>query len=799
MRDTTGAMLQGLRVLDFTQGIAGPACTRILAGLGADVVKVESPHGDPCRLVDPLGLPAREPSELFAYLNGGKAGLTLDLLDPRDDHAVDSLMRGADVIVESFAEDVATRLNVTPARARQAGSSAVFCSLRNFGNESAYRDFAVDHLLLLALSGYLHQIGLEGRPPLALGQDIGLHACGVMAAAEILAAVHAVGEEGGPVTLELPLVHMLNWLQPGTLAHLAIRGDHAWPRRTNSGAGVVRVKDGWVGANTLTRDQWERLMAVAGRPDFVDREDWRADVAKFLADTPEWAAPVVEWAAGLTVSDIIELTQSLRIPFAKVVEVPDLLEIEQYRARDAFAVQTIEGRPVSVPGAPFLSTEQAWVQPGDVLPELSVKEAPVNWSPRLRPRASSAPALPLAGLRVLELGAWWSAAACTSMLGGLGADVIKIEPPRMDAWRLTAVPANPDRVWERGPIFDTFNLNKRGLVLDIASAKGKELFLRLVETADVVVENFSPRVMPNLGLDYQQLKARRPGIVLASISGYGATGPMRDFVAFGAVFEQSSGVAGVMGYREDDVPRGINAYSDAMVGMWTSTAILAALEHRRRTGRGQWLDVSAVQCLSTFLGGQLAAWQLRGVAPRRLGNRVPGAAPHEVFPCRGADSWVAIAVLDDSQWQSLVAAMGSPEWAADVSFQTLAGRKAREDDIEAGVGRWTASRPHREVMALLQAVRVPCGIVLAPDEQEADPGFAGAGHFVRLDRPVVGVVPYPRVPGLWNGRQLDPTHPAPLFNQHGREILMGELGVSDDELAALYADGVTCDLPVGYA
>lgn len=405
---------------------------------------------------------------------------------------------------------------------------------------------------------------------------------------------------------------------------------------------------------------------------------------------------------------------------------------------------------------------------------------------------------PLAGLRVLELGGWWSVAAAGETLAALGAEVIKVEPPQMDGWRLTAVDPSQDRPWERGPLFNTFNLNKLGMALDLSHARGVEVFLRLVERSDVLLENFSPRVMPNLGLGYPVLAEVNPSLIMVSISAYGATGPWRDFVAHGLGFEQASGLASVTGYRDDDLPRCIQACSDPVVGLWAALAVVGALEFRRRTGRGQHIDLSAVEGLTTFLGAAIAGWQLHGTRPPRLGDRSLGAAPHNVYPCAGDDAWVAIAVLSDEDWLGLRRALGDPVWARDEALLTLEGRRAQEDRIDEHLRRWTSERDPYRVMDILQGHGIACGVVLGPDRQTEDPNLRATEHFAVLDREVIGSVPYPRLPVWYNGRPPEHRTPAPLFGQHNQEVLRDLLGLDTNAVEQLQREGVIASIPRGY-
>lgn len=792
------SLLAGTRVLDLSQGIAGPSSTRILAAFGADVLKVERPAGDPLRHYDPLGVRSEGSSELFEYLNGGKRGLTLDLATAAGQSHLDRLLAATDIVVESYLPSVAARLDLTPARVARANPAAVLLSIRNFAPEGPSAEHRANHLVVMAASGYVHQHGIAGREPMLAGMDLGLHFAGVMAAVYALAALRARHETGAGAALDLPLTHALNWMQPAPLAHVAIRGQHMWPRNSNSPPGILRCADGWIGANVLTGQHWQDLMCLVGRPDLALRDDWLANPALRLEAAQEWVPPVAEWVRQRTAEECFAGAQAMRIPFGRVAEVSTMLGDEQHRARDFFVPQDIAGQTVEVPGAPFHASETAWVTPTPA-PAPGASGDP-DWSPRpaVGPTGRSL-SRPLDGIRVLELGAWWSACAGATALAALGADVIKLESPQMDGWRLTVAPPGSERIWERSPMFVGWNFGKRGIVLDLATPRGKELFLDLVEQSDVVLANFSPRVMPNLGLGFQDLARRNPRLVMASISGYGATGPQRDSVAHGVGFEQASGVASVTGYRDEGQPRCLNAYTDAVVGQWAAAAILGALEYRRRTGRGQWLDISACQCLATFFGGALAAYQLRGVAPERLGNRHAGMVPHNIYPALGGDAWVAVSACSDAEWQALATAMGNPPWAADPELATLIGRKRREDEIDAHIAAWTSTRCHYDIERLLQAAGIHAAAVLSPSDQPTDPNLSASHHFQVLDRDPVGPIPYPRLPARFDGRPLDILRPAPRFGEHTREILRSLAHLTDAEIDGLYAAGVTTSTPAGYA
>lgn len=797
-------LLDGIRVLDLSSGVAGPWCTHLLAAMGADVLKVEPPGGDATRRRTAAGRPVRGESELFACLNASKASLVLDLTTEAGRRRIEALVPLAHVVVDSFGHAEAARLSLTAERFRALSPPVVHTALRNFPAESPERDAPAANLTLAAASGFLHQLGEEEREPLCPANDFASYVAGLAAAVYTCAALRS-SASGRGVAVELPISHLLNWIQPAALAQLALLGHHPWPRRSNGLPGILACSDGYAGVNVLTFQQWESLLTVSGIPEIAARPELQNRMERNV-QRDLWMPAVVAWVGGQSKGEVLATGQAHRMNFAPVIEVSDMLAMAQHRARGFFQPLTMPGgERIEVPGSAHISTATGWREPGRV-PAAGAggEDTAARWSnepaPGRPPEPGPAPRpqAPLAGIRVLELGAWWSIATAATVLGGLGAEVIKIEPPAMDGWRLTAVAAGAAIPWERGPMFTNFNLNKKGLVLDLAQARGKDLFLQLVDRADVVVENFSPRVMPNLGLDYAALAARNSRVIMVSVSGYGASGPWRDFVAHGLSFEQASGFASLTGYRDDGLPRGINAYSDPIIGHWAAMAVCSAIEHRRRTGRGQWFDVSAFEVLSTFLSAPLAAYQLRGELPQRTGNRHPAMAPHGVYPCAGEDSWVAIAVQDDAGWASLRRALGDPAWAGGPALATLAGRKAAEDVIDAALAEWTAGQRHTGVAARLLAAGVAASAVWAPGEQLDAPGLGGSGMFAFVDRPVSGNVAYPRLPVRLDGEVPAHVSHAPLFGEHNRELLSGLLGLSAPEIDALYAAGVTCDRPRGY-
>ncbi len=403
---------------------------------------------------------------------------------------------------------------------------------------------------------------------------------------------------------------------------------------------------------------------------------------------------------------------------------------------------------------------------------------------------------PLAGVRVLDLTAWQAGPVCAMLLGDHGADVIKIEAPqRLDGWR-GAAGLMVDKAYERNPLWNAVNRSKRGISLDLASDEGRRLFLRLVEEADVVVENFTPRVLGNLGIGDDVLRATNPRIIVASLSGFGQTGPWRDYVAFAFPTEEVSGLAALTGVPDGPPVLQGQSVTDAMVGTMGTLAIVAALERRAVTGEGDVIDLSQIEVLTTYLGAELVQAQLTGNDPKRRGNVRPGLCPHDLYPCRPAGLWVAIAVRDDDEWRRLCAAIERDDLANDPELATVAGREANRGRVDEAVATWTTLRDGTAIEAQLQEAGVPAAVAARASELSADEQLWSRGFFRILERPEVGAHPFP---GPIVGLHATPAaieRPAPSYGQHTEEVLRDLLGLDADEIAALHAAGVTSTEPL---
>lgn len=416
--------------------------------------------------------------------------------------------------------------------------------------------------------------------------------------------------------------------------------------------------------------------------------------------------------------------------------------------------------------------------------------------------------LPLEGVRVVDLTMAWAGPMAIRFLGDMGAEVIKIEgASHMDRWRggtyaQRGLERYPDRQpgdqpWNRSSFFNTQNRNKLSLALDLKSDRGKDLFRRLVGISDLVAENFSAGAMQRLGLDYPELRRIKPDIIMLSMPALGRTGPERDFIAHGPTIEELAGTTFLQGYADGPpLPSGGLAWGDPVAGMAGAAAALIALVARQETGLGQHIDLSHLEVGVQFNFQAVLEYAMHGRLTRRMGNADSCMTPHGVYPCRGEDRWIAIAISSDDEWCRLRRAMGDPVWAQDDRFASHASRKAHAGEIDRCLREWTSRFEHRELTDHLQQAGLAAGAVLDARELSEDEHLKARRFFEILDHPVAGVHQYPGMPWQFAGTPLHIRRPAPLFGEHNEHILTTLLGMTPDEVHALEEQGVIAREPI---
>jgi len=406
----------------------------------------------------------------------------------------------------------------------------------------------------------------------------------------------------------------------------------------------------------------------------------------------------------------------------------------------------------------------------------------------------------LEGVRVLDLTRAYAGPIGTRVLADMGAELIKIEAvQRMDMpTRMISHAENMpgDEAWNRGGYFHRLNVNKKGITLDLNHPKGVEIFKELVKISDVVTENYSPRAMRNFGLDYEELKKIKPDIIMASMCGYGQTGPESNYAAYAHNMEAVA-IASLTGFPEGGPGGSGTGYGDWCLGMAGATAILLALYYRQRTGKGQYVDVAGREAVLCHVGEAIMNYTMNGKVTPRMGNRHPSMAPHGIYRCKGDDMWVAIAAGSDEEWRSLARAMGDPPWTKDEKFSTALGRLEHQDELDELIGEWTKERDHYDVMHLLQKAGVTAGAALNPKEVLLNPQLKARDFFVVVDQPLVGKRPQPRqLAAKFSKASGGPLGPAPRLGEHNNYVLGDILHMSEEEIAKLEEEQIIGTAPL---
>jgi crotonobetainyl-CoA:carnitine CoA-transferase CaiB-like acyl-CoA transferase len=750
-------LIDDLRVLDFTTDIAGPYCTKLLADAGADVVKVEPPEGDPLRRWRSGGL--------FEYLNASKRSVTA---------ASEELVAAADVVVTADPDD---------ARRWHADFPGLVCvSITAFGADGPWVGRPATEFTLQAACGSMGSRGLPELPPLAAGGGLGEWLTGTYAA---LATVAAVGIAPRPSGGRFVDVAMLDCMAVSLVTYPSVFASFSdWPQLRGTGRvievpSVEPTQDGFVVFTTNSAQQFEDFVAMIGRPDWV-ADDRMARVVRRFARRDEFLAAVHDWTCRRTSEAALEEASLYRIPAGPVLHGGTVAGFEQFVARGVYR-RSPSGR-FRQPRPPY---RIGGVQTREPTPVSSAGEhnGRIEWS--RRDRGAAATGLPLAGVRILDCTAWWAGPSATHVLASLGADVVKVESiKRPDLMRMSSArPPTEDGWWEWGAIFHAVNSSKRGVTLDLSRPEGVDLFERLVGTADVVVENYTPRVMDQFGLGWDRLRSLNSRLVMVRMPAFGLDGPWRDRTGFAQTMECISGMAWVTGWPDGPpvLPRGA---CDPLAGMHAVIATLLALLARASDGEGRLVETTMVEAALSVTAEQIIEWDSTGTLLGREGMKGAGA-PQGVYRCAGEDEWVAISVVTDDQWRNLcrvTGIVGNPAWAGHV------GRRSDADRIDERIGWWCAARSNEEVTDTLVGAGVPGAVVVAARDIARNPQLRHRRLFEVEDHPVTGRHEMPTMPFRFSDVDAWMSRPSPTLGQHNAEIL-SEVA-SDDELLHLRSEGI---------
>jgi crotonobetainyl-CoA:carnitine CoA-transferase CaiB-like acyl-CoA transferase len=787
--------LSGYTVVDLSTGIAGAYCTKLLADGGADVVKVEAPEGDSLRSWSASGAELTGDGPLFTFLAGGKHSVVADPDAAADASMVERLLAGADAVVWSRGSRVAELPTFAPRAIHDRHPHLVVTAITPFGLDGPWHDRPATEFTLQAWSGGAIGIGRgsQDRAPVHVGGQAGDWVAGAYASALALAFRARALRDGRGELIDLSMLEaQILCLTYYPVTYFEMLGKPWRTERKPTVPGVAEAADGLVALGCGTAQQWFDLCAMSGHDEWIDEESELTITQQANLHAEE----LYEWLRGQNVDDVRDLASAFRIPNSPVGNGANVTEMDHYVERGAFVANphgyTQPAQPYRLSSVPLHEPRRA-----PALGEHTEVHRAAAPEAREHVAATATNPLPLSGVRVLDMTTFWAGPSCTHAMAMLGAEVIHLESTRRpDGTRLIAgIPASVPQWWERSPIFSALNTNKLGITLDFQTERGLALLRRVIPTCDVIVENFTPRVIDQLGLDFDTVRALRDDIIMVRMPGFGLDGPWRDNPAFAYIIEDATGLSWLTGYPDRN-PYEPYSIGDPNAGIHALNAVLLALEHRRRTGEGVLVEASMADAALNVAAEQVIEYTANGVLLQRAGNRGPAAAPQNIYQVSGIDefgrddNWVAIAVASDAQWRALRDALGRPDWAMAADLEDALGRRARHDEIDDQLGAWCRTRTGDEVVETLWAAGVCVAKVLQPHRQTEIEQLAHRGFFEQLGHPVNPAASHSTLPARFAGGPATfHRQPAPLLGEHTAEVLRG-LGLDDDDIASLFDDGV---------
>jgi crotonobetainyl-CoA:carnitine CoA-transferase CaiB-like acyl-CoA transferase len=611
--------------------------------------------------------------------------------------------------------------------------------------------------------------------------------------------------------------------------------EHAFLAQSVETPSIEPTADGYVGFCTNSRQQFSDFLLLIERPDLREDEQL-AQFAGRLMRFDEWNEIMHTFLQKKTTAEIVEHASLLRIPVAPICNGETVQTHQQLAQRGVFGPDA-DGRFVR-PRRPYRidDVDPPAPRPAPRLGEHTQSAAfSARSDDRLGDRIATGPAstdgsapndsLPLAGLRVLDLTAWWAGPAATQILANFGSEVIRVESAkRPDGMRMVGgmMAGHYDEWWEASTHFLQVNANKLDITLDLTKPRGRELIEELVVNCDAIVENFTPRVLGNFGLGWERVKELNPKALMLRMPAFGLSGPWRDNTGFAQTMEQLSGLAWVTGHPGDQprIPRGP---CDPLAGMHAAFAFLVALAERSATGVGHHVESTMVESALNVAAEQVIEWSAYGNLMQRDGNRSSLAAPQGLYPCAdgqpGAEKWLALSIVTEPQWRALCRLLDDPDageseargtggrdrptdappkLALDSSLATRAGRREAHDAIDERIREWTRRRECADAVDELRTAGIPASEVANPCRLlQTNPQFRARDYFETPEHAVVGAMPLPSLPFRYASVDRWIRTPAPMLGQHNEGVLCGILGLSREELRDLAAEGVIGTRPEG--
>lgn len=766
--------LAGLRVLEYTGGILAAYCGRLFADMGATVTCLERPGGAPLRFAAPL---AGRQSLLFEHLTAAKIRGAVDPLVPAGRADLEHLLSMADVFIEDTSPDGPFEGDLHPEAIRTRHPHLVVISLSQFGRTGPYAGWRGNELTSQAIGGLAYVTGKPDQPPLKLAGNPLQFAAAIAGTLGGVAALFDRRRTREGRWVDVSVMEFATGNQElGTLyTWMGLVRKRAFPTMAPAYEySLYPCRDGWVDLGTTLGDYLPTLAKLIDRPELVDDPRFRDSFGIFMNHEP-LAEMIRANFAGRDRDEIFHSAMRARYFCGPVLSPSEVLANEQLVARE------------------FWDRSGGQLRPGTALRFAKGPKGP-SW---LLPARGNRP---LTGIRVIDFTLAYAGPVATRYLAELGADVIHLSSVQYPGRYVESSfwPDNEpgERPWDREGYTTDRYMGKREVTLNLNDERGREVFWKLLATADVFVDNHSPRALRNMRLTFDEVSARVPGIIMVSLSAFGQEGPWADYSATGDVLEAAGGMCDATGYEGGDPERCGMVYLDTVAGTFAALGAVAGLEHRASTGGGCYVDYSMLEGAVATLPEPVLAASAGAAYPGRIGNRHPTEAPHNLYPASGDDEWVAIAARNDAEWTALATALGHPEWLTDARFASAEQRQANAGTLDSFISAKTQARDKWTTARALQAAGVPSAPCLHMDEVMTDPHLWARGT-MQFVQHTYGRYAWPHeFPGIIHGADTSIPRPAPALGEHNDEILGGELGLTADELEALRRDDVIGERPL---
>lgn len=780
----TDRPLHDVRVIDLADQ-KGELAGRLLADLGADVIRVEPSEGAASRCEPPFH---EGDSLYFAYRNFNKRGMTFDA------ERVAELALRADVLIESFGPGGLLERGIDADALRAANPSLVVLNISDFGAWGPYRDWVATDATLEALGGMQFQAGIPEKQPLLPPGTLAYDIAGILGAFAALSALVQRQRTGHGQTLDLSILEALaqqtNWAMANATFQAA-KGLNVVEQRVGSGPmyKIYPCKTGYVRLVILSPRQWHAMREWLGEPEYLQDAMYDSMLGRLqIMDALE--VLIGDLFVTMPHQELAAECQRRGIVCTPVLNPDEVLINEHFVSRDTFPNVEYKAGATGPVQAGFLQIDgerQGYRGRAPGIGEHDDEIAQGIWAEE-RPAPSGPapePSAPFAGLRVLDFGIGGVGVEASRLLAVYGADVIKIESRSAPDFIRVVMST------EMSASFASSSTSKRGFGVNLKEAKGLELLHKLVEQADIVIENSSTGAMDKMGVGYEALCKINPRIVMASGQLLGAHGAWSDWIGYGPNTQPVGGLVYLWNYDDQDDPAGSTSiFPDHLAGRVAALGALAMLYRRESTGLGGHAQLAQVETVTGIIGDLLLKAGLEPGSVQPKGNRSERGAPWGSYRCAGNEQWVAITIRDDMDWKKLCGAMGAPEWTTKPEYETVEGRRNDHDEIDARLSEWTAVQTKKGVTSSLQMFGVPALPMLTGAEMSTDPHLCARGYPRWINQQDLGWIAYEGPCFKATGMLDANVYQAPKVGEHTRVIAAELLGLGEAEIEALVADGV---------